>query len=448
MFFYRLDFLPLTNWDEAWYATVSRNMLKTGDWLDLVWNGKGYYDHPPMGFWLMGVSLSLFGVNEFAVKFPSALLGLLTLLVIYQIAKLLFKNGLVGVVAAIILGTSAWYVLRVRSGNLDAIFVFFYALSIFLAIKASANFKYFPLTMLSFGALVLLKTLVGLSAGGLILLIDFWQILKFKKNYKWLFLGIVCFLLLVSPWYILHFHKYPDFYQQHFLDVGVRNKKLLSYFHLETFLPLFYLHMGVRKWYYIWLLALGFILFTFRFVRKNYFLLLVWNFVVLYPFLTTNETHIWHLIPVYLPLSLITAVGIYDLVMFGGQVGKWVIKRIKLPGVFLFFTKKSTLSIFYLSSFLFVAFVQIWILYPEIIPSSRYVPPDVDISKRMAKYKQKIYLDDDFYPVARFYSGREVITLLSLGYPNKELENFLLSGEKTLLLLPAIGSLTNLQNKE
>ncbi len=446
-FFYRLGFLPLTNWDEAWYATVARNMLKSGDWLDLQWNGRGYYDHPPMGFWLMGVSLLLFGVNEFAVRFPSALLGLLTLLVVYYTGKVLFKNKLAGVVAAVVLGTSAWYVVRVRSGNLDAVFVFFYALTVFLAIKAQQNFKYFPLTMLSFAALVLSKAIAGLSAAILIVFLIFRQILLFKKNYKWLILGVVAFLLFVAPWYILHFRKYPDFYQQHFLDVGVRNKKLASYFHLETYLPLFYLHMGVRKWYYLWFFGLGTIILTFNFLRKNYLLLLLWNFIVLYPFLTTNQTHIWHLIPVYLPLSLLTAGGVYELAILSRKIGKWIIKQIKLFNFFSFFTKKAAISFLYLSSFLIVTIVQVKTLYSEIIPGSRYVPPDVDISKRLANYKKRIYLDDDFYPVARFYSGKEVTTLLSLGHPNKELANFLESGEKNFVVVTRSWELNELQKQ-
>src|SRR4030065_73934 len=85
---------------------------------------------------------------------------------------------------------------------------------------------------------------------------------------------------------------------------------------------IFYLHMGVRKWYYLWLAALGFLLVSLKFFKKNIFFLFLWNFIVLYPFLTSKETELWHLIPVYLPLSLIVAVGVYEGINFGFHILK------------------------------------------------------------------------------------------------------------------------------
>ena len=53
-FFYRLDYQTLTSWDEAWYGSISRNMVKSGDFINMTWNGRPYYDHPTNGFLAYG----------------------------------------------------------------------------------------------------------------------------------------------------------------------------------------------------------------------------------------------------------------------------------------------------------------------------------------------------------------------------------------------------------
>ena len=53
------------NWDEAWYAEIIKNMaVKDYGWLMPWWNGRYYFDHPPLYFWLSGVVVKLFGLGE------------------------------------------------------------------------------------------------------------------------------------------------------------------------------------------------------------------------------------------------------------------------------------------------------------------------------------------------------------------------------------------------
>src|SRR3972149_8722476 len=168
LFFYRFDWATLANWDEAWYGAIARNIANTGNFLKMEFNGKTYYDHPPLGFILMAASIKLFGASTFAVRFPSAILGLGSVILLYFLARELFKEKLVGLAASMVLGTSVWYLVRVRSGDLDSVFVFFYILTVFLSVRSTKNFLLFPLTMISFAWLILTKALGGPSAGVLI----------------------------------------------------------------------------------------------------------------------------------------------------------------------------------------------------------------------------------------------------------------------------------------
>lgn len=403
LFFYRLNYNTLASWDEAWYGTIARNILKTGDWLKLYWNGNPYYDHPPFGFWLMAITYRLFGISELTTRLPSVLLGLGTVFLLYLFCKDLFGKKSVGIAASFILGTCVWYLIRVRSGNLDSIFVFFYVSTLYLSLKSQKNIKYLPLVALSFGALMLTKTLVGLSAAILILFLNF-KNLK-KDNWKTILLSLLLFLLLVTPWYFVQFINYPDFFNRHFQTIGTRNLSFSALFKLQPQLPLFYLHMGVRKWYYLWIFGLGLIMISFRFIRKNVFFILLWNLLILYPFLTSDKTELWHLIPVYIPLAVITAYGIDSFF----EISLWFLKKISSRVKFLkiFFNEK-VFTFFYLAIFIIFAFIQIKGFWIEVYPKNKYIGDDVDISLKLKKYTGQIFFDDDFLPVACFYSGKDL----------------------------------------
>ncbi|MBI3366233.1 glycosyltransferase family 39 protein [Candidatus Roizmanbacteria bacterium] len=228
LFFYHIDYSTLSSWDEGWYASIARDIIRSGSFLQMTWNGQPYYDHPPMGFWLMAISFKLLGVNEFSARIPSAILGLFTIILIYKTAVELFGKKIIGFVAGIILGTSVWYLIRVRSGNLESVFSFFYILTIFTSLKSSKRFRWFPLVMISFAGLMLSKTIVGFSAIIPIFFINLKQLLN-RKNWNLVLKGTGLFLIIVLPWYLVQFFSYGDFYQHHFFNVGMRNKTFVSY---------------------------------------------------------------------------------------------------------------------------------------------------------------------------------------------------------------------------
>ncbi len=82
----------LTGSEDRW-AEIARNMLLYKDWFHPVINGEIYFDKPLLSYWLVtlaaGVTRSL---DEFSVRLPCAVAGLLALFCSYRIATQLFDR--------------------------------------------------------------------------------------------------------------------------------------------------------------------------------------------------------------------------------------------------------------------------------------------------------------------------------------------------------------------
>ena len=75
--------------DASQYAEMSREMMRSGDYLHLYDRGHDYLDKPNFLFWVSAGSMKVFGVNDFAYKLPSILFALLAIFSTYKLAKLL-----------------------------------------------------------------------------------------------------------------------------------------------------------------------------------------------------------------------------------------------------------------------------------------------------------------------------------------------------------------------
>lgn len=66
-------FIPIIEPDGALYATISRTMAATGDFIHLRVDGKDWLDKPHFPFWMAALSMRIFGINGFAYKLPALL---------------------------------------------------------------------------------------------------------------------------------------------------------------------------------------------------------------------------------------------------------------------------------------------------------------------------------------------------------------------------------------
>ncbi|NJK86359.1 MAG: phospholipid carrier-dependent glycosyltransferase [Bacteroidales bacterium] len=80
----------LFDWDEINFAESAREMLVTGDYLTVRINYLPFWEKPPLFIWMQVISMKLFGINEFAARFPNAVCGIITLSVLFFTGKKLF----------------------------------------------------------------------------------------------------------------------------------------------------------------------------------------------------------------------------------------------------------------------------------------------------------------------------------------------------------------------
>lgn len=87
-----LGTIHLFDSDETNYAESAREMLVTGDYLTVQIDFEPFPEKPPLFFWLQALSMKVFGVNEFAARFPNVICGLVSLIMLYYLGRQLYGH--------------------------------------------------------------------------------------------------------------------------------------------------------------------------------------------------------------------------------------------------------------------------------------------------------------------------------------------------------------------
>jgi 4-amino-4-deoxy-L-arabinose transferase-like glycosyltransferase len=151
----------LFDWDEINFAESAREMIASGNYFSVQINFNRFTEKPPLFFWMQVVSMKLFGVNEFSARFPNAICGIITLVVLFRIGKQIFNEYFARIWVMVYLGTFVTF-LYFKSGIIDPwfnLFIFlaiyhFYSLTTMLQVN---RMKHLVLTGVFLGLAVLTK---------------------------------------------------------------------------------------------------------------------------------------------------------------------------------------------------------------------------------------------------------------------------------------------------
>ena len=195
---------PSTQWDETAIGYNAYSILKTGrdeygQFLPLVFKSFGDYK-PGLYIYLTVPSVAIFGLNELAVRIPSALAGIASVWLIYLVSLLLFKKKPLALFISFALAMSPWQMHFSRGGWEANLALFLVLLGLLSFLKAEKKPKYFYLSAIAFGLSFLSyqgsKVFVPLFLLGL--LIFFFKRIK-AFPLKNLIISLILFSLVASP---------------------------------------------------------------------------------------------------------------------------------------------------------------------------------------------------------------------------------------------------------
>lgn len=132
--FHNLGSIPLFDVDEGAFGEATREMLARGDYVSTWLNGQPRFDKPILIYWLQAASVHLFGLDEFALRLPSALAAMAWVAAIYAFVRRVPDPDAgrdTGRAAAFIAATSAGVVVVGRGAIADALLNLFLALALF-----------------------------------------------------------------------------------------------------------------------------------------------------------------------------------------------------------------------------------------------------------------------------------------------------------------------------
>jgi 4-amino-4-deoxy-L-arabinose transferase-like glycosyltransferase len=130
--------LHLFDWDEINFAESAREMITTGDYATVMINFEPFWEKPPLFIWMQVISMKLFGINEFAARFPNAICGMLTLLFLFEVGRRHFGFKF-GWIWALVYASSFLPFFYFKSGIIDPWFNLFIYGSIYTLIRYTDN---------------------------------------------------------------------------------------------------------------------------------------------------------------------------------------------------------------------------------------------------------------------------------------------------------------------
>ncbi len=314
-FFQFLGHFPLIGTDEARYMEIPREMIERGDYITPTLNYVKYFEKPPLHYWFNAVAINIFGETEFAGRFFGALWGVLGIFLIYHIGRKLFGRR-EAILSALILGTSIGIIVQSRVNITDTTLTICMTACLgcfLLAVQENEQNKgrYYYLFYFFSALAVLAKGLIGIVLPGgviicFILITRRWRLLREMR----LVTGIMLFLLVSAPWFII---------------VSIRNPEFARFFFIHEHFERFLTKVHGRyqpPWYYIPILIGAMLPWSFFIPtaiartwqeRKqtgadNRLFLFLWAVVIVVFFSISDSKLIPYILPVYPAVALLLGV--------------------------------------------------------------------------------------------------------------------------------------------
>jgi 4-amino-4-deoxy-L-arabinose transferase-like glycosyltransferase len=216
--------IPISDPVESNYALTAKEMVLTGDWMSPQIYGHYWFDKPIMVYWLLALSFKIFGITDFAARFPAGLFSAASVTFTYWFGQKIFSNTKTALLSSLVLATSLEFWVLAKMVITDSILFFYTSITLAMLYLGLKNISkwYVSFAYIAAGLAVLTKGPVGLVLPGLIIcsyimISRQWQL--FRKVF--ILRGLFAFFIIAAPWYV----KMYQLHGTNFLDtfLGLHN---------------------------------------------------------------------------------------------------------------------------------------------------------------------------------------------------------------------------------
>jgi 4-amino-4-deoxy-L-arabinose transferase-like glycosyltransferase len=208
LFFPFLGQVHLFDWDEINFAESAREMVLTGDYMTVCIDYVPFWEKPPLFIWMQVLSMKVFGINEYAARFPDALCGVISIMFLFYAGRR-WKNEQFGLIWAIVYMASVLPFIYFKSGIIDPWFNLFIFLALFFIMEhkrrqRDAGTGWVIGAGLFLGLAVLTKGPVAIIIFTATFLI-FWLLNRFRGWWKFndLVLFLITLIIVGGSWFFM-----------------------------------------------------------------------------------------------------------------------------------------------------------------------------------------------------------------------------------------------------
>jgi 4-amino-4-deoxy-L-arabinose transferase-like glycosyltransferase len=221
-----LGWRPLLLPDEGRYASVAREML-LGDGLVPTLNGLPFFHKPPLFYWLDMAAMSLLGTSAFTARFAS-LLGAWLLGASLYFTLRRWHGARAATITLGVLATCPFFFIAAQYANHDMLVAGLITAALLALARALDEPPTVRLGWLVAGwaacaLAVLAKGLIGIVLPALV--IGPWLLAqgRWRQMFKLLHpLGVLAFVLVAAPWFLVMQSRYPSFFDYFFVEQHFR----------------------------------------------------------------------------------------------------------------------------------------------------------------------------------------------------------------------------------
>ena len=214
---------------EGHFAMVGQEMIWRNDWITPHLNGSPYLNKPPLLYWLIAISTSIFGSSEFAARFPVGISGWLGIVIAWKWTRELWGINPSRVAALMLSVTLGWFIfthqilIDILLGTLLIASNYFLWRSLYQPqsqLNWCAAYTTLALCVLTKGLIGIVFPLLGCFA--LVIFRQDWKIIRRIKLSR----GLLLILAIVLPWFIAVEQANPGFW--HYFIVNEHFDRLLD----------------------------------------------------------------------------------------------------------------------------------------------------------------------------------------------------------------------------